>query len=88
MTDNALHNKDGYGAWEITAGITSAEYVSHLLLKKCPKLVEKCGFDTLANTTRTAVVFSGIITTGLGVAFCVHRLRSRYYSGEQGISQR
>ncbi len=72
-----------YGIWEITAGITAAECFSHLLLKNCPKIVEKCGFDTLANTARTAMVFSGIITTGLGVAFFVNRLRTRSYSQEQ-----
>lgn len=83
MTDSSFKDTNGYGIWEITAGITSAESVSHLLLKKCPQIVEKCGFDTLANTARTTAVFSGVITTGLGVAFFVHKLRNHHYVQKQ-----
>jgi hypothetical protein len=74
---------DGYGIWEISAGIASAGYVSHLLLKNFPKIVESCGFDTLANTARTAAVFSGIITTGFGVAFYSNKLRNRHRQGQE-----
>jgi hypothetical protein len=78
---------NGYGIWEITSGITSAECVSHLLLKNCPKIVEKCGFDTPANAARTAAVFGGIITTGLGVAFFVNKLRNLHSSQDQKITR-
>jgi hypothetical protein len=68
---------DNYNILDIMAGVTSAEFVSHTLVTKCPSFVSKCGFDTLPGAARTMAAFGAVLSVGMGVAFLTSKLHNR-----------